>query len=271
MNEVKERIREVRKYLNLSQEELANATDSKRTTVAGYESGVSLPHAEFLMVLNKKFDVNSNWVLTGKGEMFIPQKEKSPVVAELERLIEETVKPDISSLETRLKAVEDALLQQPVEYPAADSAGLELFEPEPEYGVLRELSFVDDIAAGPPIEQHDAPWEIVRVPESLIKSGVISPCYCARVRGDSMTEANIPDGAVVIIAQTDEPVDGAIQVVRYKEKSTLKRVCRGKNGGWELRFEDGSGALIPVDSGDFEVQGTFLAVVPRDLVMIRRD
>jgi transcriptional regulator with XRE-family HTH domain len=59
--------------LNLSQEELAINTEAKRTTVAGYEAGVSLPHAEFLIALNVKYYVDINWLLTGEGAPFLKQ------------------------------------------------------------------------------------------------------------------------------------------------------------------------------------------------------
>jgi phage repressor protein C with HTH and peptisase S24 domain len=71
MDTVQERLRILRKNLGLSQDEIALNTGAKRTTVAGYESGVSLPHAEFLTALHKNYGINSNWLLTGEGEMFI--------------------------------------------------------------------------------------------------------------------------------------------------------------------------------------------------------
>ena len=77
METIKERLRTLRKYLGLSQDELALNTEFKRTTVAGYESGISLPPADFLTELNKKYKVNSNWLLTGEGEMFIQKQDKS--------------------------------------------------------------------------------------------------------------------------------------------------------------------------------------------------
>jgi SOS-response transcriptional repressor LexA len=77
MNTIQERLRVIRKSLGLSQDELAMNTDAKRTTIAGYEAGVSLPHAEFLTALNKKHRVNSNWLLTGEGDMFIKSPTES--------------------------------------------------------------------------------------------------------------------------------------------------------------------------------------------------
>jgi phage repressor protein C with HTH and peptisase S24 domain len=78
MNTVQERLRIIRKNIGgLSQDELAIKTGSKRTTIAGYEAGVSLPHAEFLTALNKNYGINSNWLLTGEGDMFIKSSSES--------------------------------------------------------------------------------------------------------------------------------------------------------------------------------------------------
>jgi SOS-response transcriptional repressor LexA len=78
-----------------------------------------------------------------------------------------------------------------------------------------------------------------------------------------MTEAEIRDGDTVLIRYADTPKDGAIQVGRYKRKSTLKRL-RETGGGWELHYEGGSGRIIPVNSGEYHIQGEFAAVLPED-------
>jgi len=81
-----------------------------------------------------------------------------------------------------------------------------------------------------------------------------------------MTEAGIRDGDTVLIRCGEAPRDGAIQVVRYKGKSTLKRLREVEGKGWELHYEDGTGRAIPVDSGQYEVQGDFTAVLPENSV-----
>jgi transcriptional regulator with XRE-family HTH domain len=69
--EIKERLRKARVSLELSQEALAKETGQQRSTVAGYENGISLPKAEFLRELSIKYGISSNWILTGQGKMFI--------------------------------------------------------------------------------------------------------------------------------------------------------------------------------------------------------
>jgi hypothetical protein len=67
---------------------------------------------------------------------------------------------------------------------------------------------------------------------------------------------------LVLIRHAGAPADGAIQVVRYRGKSTLKRLREVEGKGWEMHYEDGSGKVLLPDSGDYEVQGEFVAVLP---------
>jgi SOS-response transcriptional repressor LexA len=118
---------------------------------------------------------------------------------------------------------------------------------------------VENIAAGPPIPQSEDPTELVSVPARLVKKGF--RYYAATIRGASMAEAGIRDGDVALIRYADTPVDGAIQVVRYQGRSTLKRLREIEGGGWEMHYEDGSGTVAPLDSGDYETQGDCVAVL----------
>ena len=122
---------------------------------------------------------------------------------------------------------------------------------------------MEDIAAGPPIPQFEAGGLFARVPPRHIR-GDKRDYYAARIRGESMSGAGIPDGSVVLVRRTDAPRDGAIQVVAWQGRSTLKRLREKEGGGWEMRFEDGTDRAISVESGECQVQGDFVAVLPPD-------
>lgn len=67
-----ERLKRVRKYLDLTQQEFADKIGSKRNTVATYEMGRSEPSAAVISLVCKTFNVNETWLRTGDGEMFVP-------------------------------------------------------------------------------------------------------------------------------------------------------------------------------------------------------
>jgi SOS-response transcriptional repressor LexA len=276
MMDAKERLREVRKFLKLSQEVLAIETGSQRTTVAGYENGVSLPRSEFLKALSLKYGINPNWILTGQGDMLNREirPQKSRLDHELEEVIASQVSPKFSAIEERLARLEAAIGGRGG-YGAAeaeDGDGGDLTgEAEPEYRAEEQTAeeepeewikvpYVENVAAGPPIAQSEDQTGLVSVPARHIRKKF--RYYAAAIRGTSMAEVGIRDGDMVLIRCTDTPANGAIQVVRHEGKSTLKRLRETRGGGWELHYEDGSGKVLRLESGDYEVQGEFVTVLP---------
>ena len=65
-----ERIRLLRKALNLTQQALADRIGVKRNTIAQYEIGRNEPIDSILSLICREFDVNEEWLRTGSGEMF---------------------------------------------------------------------------------------------------------------------------------------------------------------------------------------------------------
>lgn len=66
-----ERIKELRKKLDLTQQEFADRIGVKRNTVATYEGGRNEPVDAVTSLICKEFNVNENWLRTGSGTMFI--------------------------------------------------------------------------------------------------------------------------------------------------------------------------------------------------------
>ncbi|MEY8412897.1 helix-turn-helix transcriptional regulator [Lachnospiraceae bacterium 62-26] len=62
-----ERIRQLRKDLNLTQTEFGNRLGIKQTTVAGYETGGRAPIDAVVSLICREFNVNEEWLRTGKG------------------------------------------------------------------------------------------------------------------------------------------------------------------------------------------------------------
>lgn len=82
-----ERIKKVRKALDLTQQEFADQIGSKRNTVATYEMGRSTPSAAVVTLICKTFDVDETWLRTGKGEMFVQRSRADELAAYMEDLL----------------------------------------------------------------------------------------------------------------------------------------------------------------------------------------
>jgi repressor LexA len=72
LKEIGERIRKVRRELNLKQEEMAKRIGMSRASFTRYENGEAVPSRKFLKLLEYEFGINPRWILKGEGEMFLP-------------------------------------------------------------------------------------------------------------------------------------------------------------------------------------------------------
>lgn len=82
-----ERIKELRKALNLTQQEFADKIGMKRNTIASYEINRNGPSNSVISLICKAFNVSEMWLRTGEGEMFVKRTEDDELAAAVERLI----------------------------------------------------------------------------------------------------------------------------------------------------------------------------------------
>lgn len=77
---MKDRIKELRKSLDLTQQKFADKLGLKRQTIAAYEIGNIEPSESTLLLICKEFGVNKEWLLTGEGE---PTKDTDVAFGEM--------------------------------------------------------------------------------------------------------------------------------------------------------------------------------------------
>ncbi|NRB36138.1 MAG: transcriptional repressor LexA [Rhodobacteraceae bacterium] len=88
-----------------------------------------------------------------------------------------------------------------------------------------ELPVMGRIAAGVPIEAISQVSHHVAVPGQMLRAG--AEHYALEVKGDSMIDAGINDGDIVVIRETDTADDGDIVVALVEgQEATLKRFLR---------------------------------------------
>ena len=76
-----ERIKELRKRLNLTQQEFADRLSIKRGAVANYEVGRNTPSDSVIALICCEFNVSERWLREGDGEMFLPQDDADELMA----------------------------------------------------------------------------------------------------------------------------------------------------------------------------------------------
>lgn len=81
-----ERLKEIRRKENLTQQEFADRLNIKRGTIANYEIGRNVPIDAVITLICKEFKINESWLRTGQGDMYkkrLPVDEVSDYVEEL--------------------------------------------------------------------------------------------------------------------------------------------------------------------------------------------
>lgn len=67
-----QRIRKIRRELDLTQAEFASRIGSVQNTITGYETGRKNPSSPVISLICKEFGVNEEWLREESGEMFMP-------------------------------------------------------------------------------------------------------------------------------------------------------------------------------------------------------
>lgn len=97
---MKERLKKLRKTLDLTQQEFADKLKVPRNTIGGYEVGKSNPSDAAVNNICNIFNVNEDWLRTGNGEMFIRLSRND----EIAKFVGELMKEEEDSFKNRLIA-----------------------------------------------------------------------------------------------------------------------------------------------------------------------
>ena len=94
MAEYGEKLKQIRQKLLLTQDEFAGALEMKSRAYAAYERNENKPPLFMLEMLCNDYDVNLNWLISGKGNMFnsAPENISSDIKDEIIKTVEEYLK-----------------------------------------------------------------------------------------------------------------------------------------------------------------------------------
>ena len=83
-------------------------------------------------------------------------------------------------------------------------------------------------------------------------------CFALRVRGESMINAGILSGDLVVVRPQQTAMDGQIVVARIGDEATVKRLSRRKGQVWLLPENPD---FEPIDGSEAEIIGLVKAVI----------
>jgi repressor LexA len=121
----------------------------------------------------------------------------------------------------------------------------------------RGLPLVGQVAAGQPVLAEEHIEEYLEVPDL---TGAEDGDFLLRVRGESMRDAGILEGDVVIVQRQDAASDGQIVVAMVDEEATVKRFFREKD---HVRLQPENAAMEPIRTGDVRILGRVIGVCRR--------
>lgn len=75
-----ERIKEIRKYLQLTLEKFGEKLGVGKTAISKIENNERGVTEQMIKAVCREFDVNEEWLRTGKGEMFIELTEQEKIM-----------------------------------------------------------------------------------------------------------------------------------------------------------------------------------------------
>lgn len=114
------RIKEVRTKLKITQQEFADRIGCSRSGLANYEVGRNEPINSVIVAICREFNVNEEWLRTGRGEMFAPVNRDK----EIEAFMDTVMKSESADFRRRLVSVLSKL--NPDEWKLLESMALRL-------------------------------------------------------------------------------------------------------------------------------------------------
>ena len=121
-----------------------------------------------------------------------------------------------------------------------------------------QVPLLGSVAAGSPILAEECIEDYL----TFDTGGRVGEHFALRVRGESMLEAGILPGDVVVVHQEQQARNGDIVVALFEDEATVK-TFRRENGHIWLYPENSSPEYQPIDGAGCRILGRVVAVVRR--------
>ena len=150
------------------------------------------------------------------------------------------------------------LRRDPTKPRALELVGHRRAEPQPAHDEVRRLPLVGQIAAGSPLLAEENVEDVLAVPEPLARDAD----FLLRVRGDSMIEAGILHGDVLVVHSQRDARNGDVVVAlvgddEAADEATVKTFYR-EDG--RVRLQPENSALQPIFADHVQILGKVVGV-----------
>ena len=127
---------------------------------------------------------------------------------------------------------------------------------------LQSLPVCGVIPCGPPSDQYEATEDYISLPDSILGQGDF---FALRASGDSMVDAGIQPGDIVIVKRAEEaPPEKIVAALIDGHASTLKRLKYDRETGrYYLHPENAEAGYPDIEADSFAIQGIAVEVLKR--------
>ena len=166
----------------------------------------------------------------------------------------------IRKLPNRARAIE--ILRHPGNGPEAYKASTNVITADftPANSAIVQLPLLGRIAAGTPIEALSDPSSYMDVPAGLVAGG---EHFALEIVGDSMVEAGIHDGDMVIIRRSDTASSGEIVVALIEDSEATLKTFRREAGRVALEPANAAYETRYFSTDKVRIQGRLTGLIRR--------
>ncbi len=118
----------------------------------------------------------------------------------------------------------------------------------------RSVPLVGRVTAGMPILATENIEDYLVLPQSLSGRGDL---FALRVQGESMIEAGIMDGDIIVLRQQETADNGDIVVAMIEDEATVKRIYYEER---RVRLQPENSAMSPIYADRVQVLGRLIAL-----------
>jgi repressor LexA len=117
------------------------------------------------------------------------------------------------------------------------------------------IPVIGQVTAGQPILAQQNIEDYFPLPTDFVNS---DECFILRVRGDSMINAGIWDGDLLVVRRQQTATNGDIVVARIEDEATVKRFFKEHD---RVRLQPENPAVEPIYAQDVAIEGVALAII----------
>ena len=140
---------------------------------------------------------------------------------------------------------------------SSGSRGIRTLKMKKSNNAIEQLGVVGSIACGSPMYAEENIETYISFPRALLGNGEF---FILRANGESMIDAGIDDGDLVIIRKQETAEEGDIVVALINDEATLKRFYRDKKRR-KIRLHPENAKLEDMYFDNIAIQGVAIKVI----------